>query len=83
MLGADVLYEKILPIAYLLTMIFSDMVEVEIKPGYSAWTEALYKRNLLNQLKARAQNVQFLQVAEQVVLAQIKHDLDSNGLENL
>lgn len=83
MLDLDVLYKKILPIAYLFTMKFSDVFEVEIKLRYLVWTEALYKKNFLNQRKARAKNVQFLQVVERVILAQIELDLDNNGLKNL
>lgn len=61
----------------------ADVAEAEIKLGYSAWIEALYKRNILNQVKSRAKNFRLLQVAKRVVLAQIELDLNSDGLENL
>lgn len=61
----------------------ADVVEADIKLGYSAWIEALYKRNILDQLKSRVKNFRFLQVAKRVVLAQIELDLNSDGLENL
>lgn len=51
MLDSDVLYKKILFIAYLFTISFAGMVEAEIKLEYLSWIEVFYKRNILNQLK--------------------------------
>lgn len=77
------LYEKIRLIKYPFTVLFVNMIKVEIKLGYFAWIEVLYKKNLLNKLKSTANSIRFLSVCKHVVLAQLEFDLGKNGLENL
>lgn len=77
------LYRKIQPITYPFTITFADIVEVEIKLGYLAWTKAIYKRDFLNRLKSLTMSVRFLHICKWVVLAQLEPNLSENDLKNI
>lgn len=83
MLGPEVFYNKICPIKYLFIVFFADVVKTEIKLGYLAWNEALYKKKLINKLISSAKSFRFLHVYKQSVLAQLELDFNGNSLENL